>query len=601
MKICLACQREYEDPTLGACPADSRPLHPLLESYSDDATQLEGHVVGDRYVIERLLGKGGHGIVVKAQHVFLQRPVALKLLHPALLVVEEVRARFLREARVASRVSCPQVVEIIDFGVTRSRLHYLVMEYLEGQDLRHYLRERGAQDLRRVCGIAVQLCDALEAIHAAGFVHRDLKPGNVWVLPESRGDIPQVKLLDFGIAGVLGEGEGEGERITASGAAIGTPQYMAPEQIQSGPVDARTDVYALGCLLWEMAVGKNRVQGKGAMDVFTKQLLQPARAPSLERPGLPGWFDALVLDCLAKDAADRPASASELKLLLEHALRRSEREPALLDAPELADTQATPVPSLDTLTGPPAALLAEVDDDAQETGQPGSQVSLPAPVESARARWPLLVAALLLIVAGVVVAAWPGDAPEAAEARTADTSGTPLAAPPTEREEAATQDKPAVEVDEPSPTEPPTEAPAPAPAKAPAPARDVDLGSPDAGVRGEADAVAPAPAPEVHRVVVKSVPERAVLKRGQERLGRAPQTIEWSEGEEAPELTVISPWGRRTIALEPGQSEVTVRFKKPRRTEPKSRAADEAADKSPEDTPPKKEDPKPRFAPIDER
>ena len=257
MKICPVCRAAFDAPAPLRCPEDGSTLYPLLERFSEEAGQLEGHVLGN-YVLEELLGRGGMGVVLRARHAFLDRAVAVKLLS-AERAEEEARARFFREARAASRVRHPNVVRIDDFGVTPERIHYLVMELLVGRDLRTYARAHGTLDAAAAAHVGREIALALEAIHAHGLVHRDLKPGNCWVEEGTRGTPPRIKVLDFGIVAFVDPGAVE--RLTRPNVTLGTPMYMAPEQVGGARVDGRADLYALGCILWELVTGEALIGG----------------------------------------------------------------------------------------------------------------------------------------------------------------------------------------------------------------------------------------------------------------------------------------------------------------------------------------------------
>ncbi|MGM0575018.1 MAG: protein kinase domain-containing protein [Myxococcota bacterium] len=319
-RVCTRCRKEYDIPDAKVCPEDGAPLYPVLETYTGDEAALRGRILDGRYRIEALLGEGGMGLVLRARHLFLDRPVAVKLLHPELLLVDEVKERFLREARTASVVRHERVVEISDFGVTPQGLHYLVMEHLTGEDLYDWSQERGRVDVRDALQIGAQTCEALAVIHRHGFVHRDLKPENIWLV---EGDPGRVKLLDFGIAGVLaGDESSDADRLTRTGRALGTPNYMAPEQARAGALDGRADLYALGCVLWELVTAEVAFAGGSPMEVMTRQLQEMPRRPSEVVAGLPSWFDDLVLHALEKDPDERYPDADAMRAALEEGLAR---------------------------------------------------------------------------------------------------------------------------------------------------------------------------------------------------------------------------------------------------------------------------------------
>lgn len=289
----------------------------MLGAYTTDTAAIAGRVLSGRYILEAPIGVGGMGMVVRAHHAFLDRTVAIKLLLPELLADEVQRERFLREAKVASAVDHPGVVRITDFGVTQEQIHFLVMEHLAGRTLRQLLRDTGPLGWPDVTRIGVQLCEALHAIGAHGVVHRDLKPENVWVCdPVSQR---RIKVLDFGIAG-LAAGSGATATITGAGMALGTPDYMAPEQVAGEGVDGRTDLYALGCILWELLCGRRLFADRAEDDVLMAHLEEEAPAPAEHVPGIPGWLNSAILLCLQKERRRRPGSAAVLGRMLSEGL-----------------------------------------------------------------------------------------------------------------------------------------------------------------------------------------------------------------------------------------------------------------------------------------
>jgi len=263
-----------------------------------------GRVIAGRYALDRLLGKGGMGLVFEARHVAVGRRVAVKILRPEYARSDEAVARFHREAKAAASVGSPHIVEVIDFGFSEEGGAYLAMELLEGEDLAALVRRKGALEPARAVAIVRQVAEALGAAHARGIVHRDLKSGNVFV---SRGD--RVKVLDFGVSKVLDAGDGA-PLDTAQGAVIGTAHYMAPEQASDGRnVDARADLYSLGCILFEVLTGELPFVGATPVEVLYKQVHESPRRPSAVRPGVPRALDALALKLLAKDRDARPRDA----------------------------------------------------------------------------------------------------------------------------------------------------------------------------------------------------------------------------------------------------------------------------------------------------
>ena len=220
---------------------------------------LVGRILAGRYAIERVIGRGGMGIVYEARHVTVGRRVAVKVLRPDLARNAEATMRFQREAQVAGSIGHEHIVEVFDFGYSDEGDAYIAMELLEGTDLGALVRESGPLPVGRALEVARQVASALGAAHEKGIVHRDLKSENVFVVAREGRDF--VKVVDFGISKVL-EAD-ENQPITHEGTLLGTPHYMAPEQSTSGAdTDARADLYALGCILFEMLTGKLPFTGK---------------------------------------------------------------------------------------------------------------------------------------------------------------------------------------------------------------------------------------------------------------------------------------------------------------------------------------------------
>jgi serine/threonine-protein kinase len=266
-----------------------------------------GRVLADRYRIVSLLGSGGMGSVYRAEHVHMKKPVAVKILHRHMTTNAEVVARFEREAVAAGRIEHPNVAAATDFGKLDDGSFYLALEYVEGENLADVI-ERGPLAPYRALAITRQIADGLSAAHAAAIVHRDLKPDNV-MLVERDGVQDIVKVLDFGIAKLhLEEGSGN-KPLTQIGTIFGTPQYMSPEQGQGRPVDARSDLYALGVILYEMLAGKRPFDADDLVVVITRHVTEP---PPPLPSSVPEPIRALVSELLAKKPEERPQSAALL-------------------------------------------------------------------------------------------------------------------------------------------------------------------------------------------------------------------------------------------------------------------------------------------------
>lgn len=264
-------------------------------------TALEpGQVLAQRYRVQRLLGKGGMGAVYLADDEVLGELVALKVISSAYAADEPAMiARFRREAAAARKVSSPSVIRIHDLGEARPGLLYLSMEYFAGRTLTEVIAQRGIVPLEDVRDILQQICNGLEAAHQAGVIHRDLKPSNVLV-----GERGTVKLIDFGLATT-----GLGDGLTATGAILGTPHYMAPEQVRGKAVDARTDIYSLGALAYHLVTGRPPFSGDNAIALGFAHLSEAPTPPRELRKGCPEKLDAAILAALAKNPDERPASA----------------------------------------------------------------------------------------------------------------------------------------------------------------------------------------------------------------------------------------------------------------------------------------------------
>jgi serine/threonine-protein kinase len=284
------------------------------ERSSTSATIPPGTVVAERYRVDSMLGEGGMGVVYLAEHIHIRKRVAIKVLLQAWTSTPEVVARFEQEAVAAGAISHPNVAAATDFGRLPDGSFYLVLEYLEGRTLRRELAS-GALEPARALAIARGIAMGIGAAHAKGIVHRDLKPENVMLVARD-GDPDVVKVLDFGIARVEHRTAEGGKPLTSAGAVLGTPHYMAPEQALGNTVDARTDLYALGVMLFEMLTGECPFQGS-AVTLLQQHLLMPAPAlPPEVAERVPLEARALVARLLEKEPKARFASAAEVALVL---------------------------------------------------------------------------------------------------------------------------------------------------------------------------------------------------------------------------------------------------------------------------------------------
>ncbi len=320
IKRCPECSEKFR-PDAGFCPFDGAKLVPdRWEPPTRDP--LVGTVVDGRYEVLRILGEGGMGTVYGVRHATLGRSAALKALRSDLAQEGELAARFLQEAQATAAIKHPGVVSILDFGKLPDGRPYFVMELLDGQTLADAIHRGGPAPIPNAVAIGVKVAEALDAAHAAGIVHRDLKPENVYLVPAGKGAEPDVRVVDFGAAVILGR-----SRLTKKGVVFGTPHYMAPEQAAGRAIDHRTDVYALGILLYEMVTGKVPFEGDTYMGILTQHMFAEPAPPSRVRPeraGELGILEAVILRALAKEPADRFASMKELAAALQAALAPSD-------------------------------------------------------------------------------------------------------------------------------------------------------------------------------------------------------------------------------------------------------------------------------------
>ena len=288
--------------TPGGSPALDRTATAAVRAAPVTATLEPGQVLAQRYRIQRLLGKGGMGAVYLADDEVLGELVALKIILSSFAADEAAMvARFRREAAAARKVSSPSVIRIHDLGEARPGLLYLSMEYFAGRTLTEVIAQRGIVPLKDARDMLQQIAAGLEAAHQAGVIHRDLKPSNILV-----GERGMIKIIDFGLATTA-----FGDGLTATGAILGTPHYMAPEQVRGKPVDVRSDIYALGALAYHLVCGRPPFACDNPIAIGFAHISEPVVPPRQLRKDIPQALEDAILAALAKAPEDRPASAKE--------------------------------------------------------------------------------------------------------------------------------------------------------------------------------------------------------------------------------------------------------------------------------------------------
>jgi serine/threonine-protein kinase len=385
-----------------------------------DSTGVVGRSLGNYRLLE-VLGQGGMGVVYRGEHSLLGRKAAIKVLRSELSKRADIVARFFNEARATSQVSHPSIVSCLDFGHDRGGSAYIVMELLEGESLRDRLDREECIPWTRAVTIAKQVASALGAAHDLGVVHRDLKPDNVYLVedPDVVGG-ERAKVLDFGIAKLADDTGVASVFRTRTGSLIGTPIYMSPEQCRgAGEVDKRTDIYSLGCVLYQMVCGRPPFVGAGHGDLIIMHMTVPPKPPRMLEPSVPEWLEQVILRMLAKKPDDRYGDMAEVTADLERLVVM----PGMTPIPTRGARMATGTP-------PPGTTMAlsAFDSMTPTTFAPPRRSWL----------WPL-AAAVVLATGGVAfaLAAQLGDqdvvAPVAERSIEAPPTLVERAAPPVEK------------------------------------------------------------------------------------------------------------------------------------------------------------------------
>jgi serine/threonine-protein kinase len=403
-----------------------------------------GDILLDKYRIERILGQGGMGVVVAARHVELGELFAIKFLLPHARNHPQAVERFVREARASARLKGEHVAKVHDVGRLPDGLPYMVLEHLTGKDLKLTLRERGPLPVDEAVTYVIQTCEALGEAHQHGIVHRDLKPANLFLTRRHNGT-PCVKVLDFGISRQIEPEDPEQQGLTKTGMVLGTPYYMSPEQMtRSKEVDPRSDIWSLGCVLYELLTGRLPFRAEALTELVGKVLQEEPAPPSAHRSDIPPAVEAVVMRCLAKRREHRFQSVEELAEAL--------RGPAQATATLVITAPTAVLPAAVPAAGGSATSASTSPGWGKTAHEAGAGASMP------RRRGPIVVA-LMMMVGLLAGGAWLALRPRSPAIHDAPASATQaFAAPSIATETTSSPEAASAAPPSPPPTPEPTSA-----------------------------------------------------------------------------------------------------------------------------------------------
>jgi serine/threonine-protein kinase len=517
---------------------------PTVAADHDNADPMIGQVLDGRYRLTAKLGEGGMGQVYAAEHVHIEKRVAVKLLRSEIVSNEEAVTRFRQEARSASSIGHKNIIAIDDFGQLPDKRIYMCMEFLVGQPLNEMIKR--PLEVERALHILIQTGHGLAAAHRKGIVHRDMKPENVFVTRQDGQDVP--KLLDFGIAKVAGN-EGN-NHLTRTGTIFGTPFYMAPEQALGQAVDHRADIYAVGVIMYEVFCGTVPFKADSFMAILTQHIttepVPPKQAAAANGRLLPPGLDDIILRCMRKDPKDRYGTMDELVQALVEMYRAvagsgmSGYYDTVAASGPMSGRHPRPTPSPAGSGTAPPHVTGGAPAPTQSGAVPRGSVSMPgrawpAPDEApldlerpARGRGRAVALVALLLVAGAAVGGYVlwsrGQQGAAAQAQASNDDSTTRPASGGERPVVATP-QPGTGGDKPSTVVTPAASPDAAPAADKPAAGDGD------GDAGDDDGPRDKPPAVQVTVLVNSRPQGANVYAGATRLGRTPLNVDVTQGE----------------------------------------------------------------------